>query len=217
MFRKFKSKNSYPNFSGTKEDFNRYLSGFSRNLVQRISRSYKIKIGKCEFCGVTDTELDSAHIHGKERKILINEILDKNTYNGLVKINLKEFEYQLIKVHEPLDEVLKILCKECHLKYDNSIKFQEKSDPKEKVNVSKNLSTNYRSYSRLTFRKDFIEPLASNEYFSINVTADNCTYTLKKSDFYDLFPNVIESNSYKVKGVYSYTKTPKKILKFIKK
>ena len=30
-----------PYFVGSKKDFNRFLSGYSRNLVQRITRKYK--------------------------------------------------------------------------------------------------------------------------------------------------------------------------------
>jgi len=217
MFGIFKKQNDNPTYTGTKEDFNKFLSGFSRNLVQRISKSYKRKIGKCEFCGATGVELDSAHIHGKERKVLISDILDKHSIKGLVKINLKDFENELIKAHDPIEEVLKILCKECHYKYDHSTGEEDESIFKEIESVSKSLSKNYRSYSRLTFRKDFIEPLSYNESFSINVSNDNCTYTLTKSEFYNIFSNVVNSDSYRKKGIYSYNVTPKKILRFKKK
>ena len=216
MFRIFKKRINYPSFTGSKEDFNKFLSGFSRNLVQRISKSYKNKIGECEFCGATGVELDSAHIHGKERKTLIENILDQYTTKSIVEINLKDFEDELIKAHEPINKVLKILCKECHYKYDNNIETENKSVISEAVNTNRKLSRNYRSYSRLTFRKDFIEPLANDEPFSIHVTNDNCTYTLTKSEFYSFFPNVVKSDSYRSKGVYSYTVTPKKILRFKK-
>lgn len=216
MFRFFKKQINNPKFSGSKDDFNKFLSGFSRNLVQRISKSYKNKIGKCEFCGATGVELDSAHIHGMERKTIIENILNQYTTEGIVEINLKDFENELIKAHDPINEVLKILCKECHYKYDNNIKTVSNSIREEKVNINRGLSSNYRSYSRLTFRKDFIEPLANDETFSINVTSDNCTYTLTKSEFYKLFPNVVKSDSYRSKGVYSYTTTPKKISRFKK-
>lgn len=63
------------NFIGTEEDFNRYLGGFCRNLVQKITRPYKNSIGKCENYGTTEKQLDAAHIHGNERKEIISKIL----------------------------------------------------------------------------------------------------------------------------------------------
>ena len=83
-----------PYFAGSKKDFNRFLSGYSRNLVQRITRKYKKEIAKCEFCGSENKELDSAHIHGKERKLIIDKIISNYSNNGILKINLVEFENQ---------------------------------------------------------------------------------------------------------------------------
>ena len=119
--KKFSQKKSLskPYFEGSKDEFNRFLSGYSRNLVQRITRKYKAEIGKCEFCGLENEELDSAHIHGKERKLIINKIISKFCKNDIIKINLIEFENQLIKEHDPINEVIKILCKKCHVEYDN--------------------------------------------------------------------------------------------------
>jgi len=75
MINIFKKELKTPYYKGSKKDFNKYFSGYGRNLVQRITKSHKTKIGKCEHCGVANTELDAAHVHGKERKEIIYNIL----------------------------------------------------------------------------------------------------------------------------------------------
>ena len=67
-------------------------------------------------------ELEAAHIHGKERKKIIEEILkkylvDKEKY--LVDIpDLEIIEKEIINAHKPMDKFFKFLCSTCHREYD---------------------------------------------------------------------------------------------------
>ncbi len=68
-------------------------------------------------------------------------------------------------------------------------------------------------YSRLTFKRDLIEPLDVHDYFCVE-TPDGI-FQMTKNDFYRVFENVTESGSYKIKGLYNYTKVPNKALQFL--
>jgi hypothetical protein len=70
--------------------------------------------------------------------------------------------------------------------------------------------------ARLTFKRDLIEPLDNEDYFIVHVSNDNASYKMKKKEFYDTFNNVIKTKSYKGKGNYNYSKTPKKAFRYLK-
>ena len=70
--------------------------------------------------------------------------------------------------------------------------------------------------TRLTFRRDLIEPLDDEDYFIVHVSNDNSSYKMKKVDFYETFNNVTRTISYKKMGSYNYAKTPKKAFKYLK-
>jgi hypothetical protein len=70
--------------------------------------------------------------------------------------------------------------------------------------------------TRLTFKRDLIEPLDDEDYFIVHVSNDNSSYKMKKVDFYETFKNVTRTISYKKMGSYNYVKTPKKAFKYLK-
>jgi hypothetical protein len=212
---------SNPYFEGTEKDFHNFFGGYSRNLVQSITRKHKKEIKKCEHCGITGVQLDSAHINGKERKIIISNIL-KNyiTENNLLLVPLNEFERVFIEHHQPISDVIKILCKPCHLTYDkvdSFLDFETTSVIQNKDNsvIEELHKVNYFEYARLTFSKSLIDPLNLDDQFSIHVSVTNETFILTKRDFYRTFNNVVTSDSYKIKGIYSYTKIPQKTYKYL--
>lgn len=107
-------------FTGTMEDFEKYIGPRMRNIVQTsIGKKFKLKIGKCEECGSLEN-LELAHIKGKDRKTLIQlaykEFVNDNKINNL---NLNNFETNFRDLHFPLNETFKILCKTHHNEYDN--------------------------------------------------------------------------------------------------
>lgn len=106
-------------FIGTKKEFNRYIGPHLRNLVNQITRPYKNDIGKCEHCGITDTKFDAAHRNGMERPALIDKILSEHTNNNVITVDLKIFEEKFKELHYPIHKVILVLCRNCHVEYDN--------------------------------------------------------------------------------------------------
>ena len=130
-------------FLGTKKEFNRFFGPHLRNLVQHLTRKYRREIGKCEHCG-TDKKLESAHISGKERIVLIDQILKGYYSVNNYKVDLVEFENKFKKEHENLKEIILILCNECHYKYDNKeVKIKNIKPKKENFKKPENSNRIY--------------------------------------------------------------------------
>jgi len=206
-----KNKAEYaPLFIGSKKEFNKYFSGYGRNLEQSITKSYKKSIAKCEHCGTIDHQLDAAHVKGKERKDIIDRIITKFEINGILEISLNVYEQEFLMAHNPINEIVKILCKSCHREYDNgpakSIKVNELSE----VSVA-----NYYEATSLVFRKNVIDQLSERDNFTIFITSTKEAFTMSKQDFCSTFDNVASSDSYNINGVYSYSNTPKKAYRFL--
>lgn len=108
-------------FTGTIEDFDKYIGPRMRNIVQTsIGKKFKLQTGECEFCGTRDN-LELAHIKGKDRKALI-KLASKEFLNGdiIYELDLNKFETTFRNLHFPLDETFKILCKKHHNEYDRT-------------------------------------------------------------------------------------------------
>lgn len=75
-----------------------------------------------------------------------------------------------------------------------------------------NCSIQYE-FSRLCFKADLIEPLDWDDVFCV-ITKDG-DFRMSKQEFYESFPNVVNSVSYREKGIYHYPKTPEKALRFM--
>lgn len=202
-----------PLFEGTNEDFHKYFSGFCRNLVQKITRSHKLEIGCCENCGEASKQLDAAHIHGFERKEIINKILVDFEEDRLIKINLNVFEELFTEAHKPVESVIKILCKNCHNKYDNEMVITRDSYPT-KNQESKKTKSHYEC-ARLTFKRNIIEKVLPEETFSIYVRSTNETFRMTRREFNTTFENVALSSTYNRTGIYSYTHIPQKTYSFL--
>lgn len=63
----------------------------------------------------------------------------------------------------------------------------------------------YRA-TRLTFRREVIEPLAPDERF--RVITPSGTYEMTKAEFYRAFSNVPRTRSYREAGIYHYPRLP---------
>jgi len=68
------------------------------------------------------------------------------------------------------------------------------------------------SASRLTFKRDVIEPLDDDDAFSV-VTPIG-TFQMTKAEFYETFPNVPLTNSYQHVGIYHYPTLPRAAARF---
>ena len=63
--------------------------------------------------------------------------------------------------------------------------------------------------TRVTFRRDEIEPLKPHDEFRVITPAG--VFQMSKTDFYREFDNVTASKSYRNTGVYSYPQVPSRI------
>ena len=69
----------------------------------------------------------------------------------------------------------------------------------------------YRA-SRLTFKRDVIEPRDDNDSFQV-VTPDG-TFKMTKAEFYSTFPNVPLTKSHRQIGTYNYATAPRVAARF---
>ncbi|WP_114189357.1 hypothetical protein [Microvirga aerophila] len=109
-------------FEGTVQDFHHYLGPKIRNAVNVFAkRARKARKGACEHCNGTFQELDSAHVHGKGRRIIIEEVLSQfQNPSGAVRCDVGAAEKEILAKHSPITDVIKFLCKRCHGEYDRS-------------------------------------------------------------------------------------------------
>lgn len=106
-------------FEGTIREFMRFIGPHARIMVWNITQKHRKLIGKCENCGST-TQLEAAHIKGKERPLLISSVLSQFIEENIIRVDLNEFEERFIEAHLPIESTIRILCKECHSAYDKS-------------------------------------------------------------------------------------------------
>lgn len=106
-------------FVGTVQDYHHFMGPRIRNVVnQAAAPARKAHNGICEHCGGS-AELQSAHVHGRDRRTLIETVLGGYTRpDGYVDIDVDEVERQIIDAHMPFDETFKFICGPCHRAYD---------------------------------------------------------------------------------------------------
>ncbi len=116
-------------FIGTVQEFHHFIGPKLRNAVNGITRSHrKQQNGICETCEST-SELHSAHVHGRERRDIIEaELKHFLNENGIVSCNLGEIESRILVAHLPIEHTFKFLCHACHVRYDSK-SFQPKESP----------------------------------------------------------------------------------------
>jgi hypothetical protein len=68
------------------------------------------------------------------------------------------------------------------------------------------------SHPRLCFKADVIEPLSMDDKFCI--MTNEGTFAMTKREFYETFPKVLESKSYRQDRIYHYPKPPQRALQF---
>lgn len=108
-------------FTGTIEEFDCFIMPRIRNRVQTASRPLKARAnGRCEHCGEERT-LEAAHVHGRGRKAIVREVLEKHRAGDAYNIaDLREFEEEVMRAHEPMGECFLFLCSDCHRAYDSA-------------------------------------------------------------------------------------------------
>lgn len=121
-------------FEGSIKEFSKFLGAYARLKVAFMAAKYKKQKERCEDCGTTNS-LEAAHIKGKGRTLIIAKILSEFTEDDIIRMDLNEFEQKFVEAHLPLESTIKVLCKECHRKYDKKI-TEEKSTIRKISNVN---------------------------------------------------------------------------------
>ena len=83
-------------FIGTIKEFHDYIGPRIRNIINNFTRKHRqSQNGICEFCG-KKAELQSAHVHGRDRRTIIEEILKQHTDdNQLISCSIEEVEQEI--------------------------------------------------------------------------------------------------------------------------
>jgi hypothetical protein len=67
-------------------------------------------------------------------------------------------------------------------------------------------------FSRICFKRDVIEALGPNDSFRVETPIG--TFQMSKTEFYRVFPNVVQSRSYSQDGIYHYRTLPRQAEQF---
>lgn len=109
-------------FTGDFKTFRRYVGPFCRNLVNSLAKTERSRHkGICEYCG-QKAELQSAHLDGEERPVIIKKILEAHykVREDFYCVDLVEFEKLFKQAHLPVHEHIFFLCEKCHTQYDKA-------------------------------------------------------------------------------------------------
>ncbi len=95
-------------FSGNHKEFRRYIGPRLRNLVQQLTKKHKAQISACQHCAAKEN-LESAHVHGRDRNDIIELILSQESIDGFVSVDIQKFEERFVEEHQPLEKSILIL------------------------------------------------------------------------------------------------------------
>lgn len=123
---------------GTLEEIYTYIGPRTSDIVTQLARKHrKNKYGNRISCGELNedrgkckkyTGLHAAHIKGRERKIIIQEILEEfaeKITDSIFKINLEVLEVEFCKKHEDFENTVQFLCPKHHKQYDLNNKVND--------------------------------------------------------------------------------------------
>lgn len=122
----------------TIQEYHHFIGPRIRNAINSLTRNArKDRDGVCEQCG-NNGELDSAHVHGKGRRDIIEKVLTQFMVDELVVGDLEEIEQKILDEHLPINSVFIFLCKSCHNEYDSGV-----------INLSSNVKDTKQLSSRI--------------------------------------------------------------------
>ena len=140
-------------FIGTNKEFRRYIGPRLRNLVQQFTKKHKAEISACEHCTIKEN-LESAHVHGRDRNEIIDLVLSQFTHNDIITVDIEKFEGLFKKEHHPLEKSILILCRKCHREYDTKVPklnvLNIENNVAAKVNIKKSEATEKYDYLPIT-------------------------------------------------------------------
>jgi hypothetical protein len=106
-------------FIGSVQEFHHFIGPRIRNVINTAAASHRRALGGvCQDCGEV-AELQSAHVHGHERRVLIEGVLaDYTRRDGWIDCDLGEVERRIVEAHMPIEATFKFICHPCHVAYD---------------------------------------------------------------------------------------------------
>jgi hypothetical protein len=121
-------------FEGTFQEFHHYIGPKIRNAVNVLTKKEREGRNRvCEDCCEGGKTLEAAHIHGRGRRDLIEEVLARYLQDGIVRCDLKTTEQEILELHYPLADSFKFICKPCHTRYDT----KRNASPKKENGIEK--------------------------------------------------------------------------------
>ena len=108
-------------FKGTIQEYHDHIGPRLRNKINYLVRKDRDELnGICQDCG-QERELQSAHVHGRGRRMIIEEVLTRYQNDGIVEGDLLVIENAILVAHEPIETTFKFLCQACHSAYDRGM------------------------------------------------------------------------------------------------
>jgi len=105
-------------FKGTIQEFYKFIEPRIRNVINTFAKMERLKHkGICQHCN-DHSELQSTHIHGRERRAIIDQVLSRFNSDGLIDCDLVDVENRILNAHNPISETFLFLCHKCHRIYD---------------------------------------------------------------------------------------------------
>jgi len=115
-------------FRGSIKEFYRFIEPRIRNKINTDTRKLKKSHNKkCQKCKEENHILEAAHIHGKERRTIIESVLKKYSNEKVIVCDLQKVEREIIAAHHPLKECFLFLCRKCHKEYDRKLPRSSKN------------------------------------------------------------------------------------------
>lgn len=90
--------------------------------------------------------LESAHIHGRGRRYIIESVLKEYMRDEFVHCDLIVAERKILEAHDPISDTFRFLCKTCHWEYDRSDIVKDK-----RVNAQRAVSSDKKGKFDLIF------------------------------------------------------------------
>jgi hypothetical protein len=97
-------------FEGSVQEFHRFVGPRIRNAINLfVKKERDAKNRICEHCNRSDRISDSAHVHGRDRRSIIENILSLYERDGIVRCNIEAVEREILAGHGVVADTFKFL------------------------------------------------------------------------------------------------------------
>jgi len=109
-------------FIGTWKEFIYHFTPRIKQQITILTKPYRDKMNNvCPKCNRQVRQIDSAHVHGRDRPQVIGLVIKKyKRKDGLYEIkDLDLCIKEITNEHIPIEKNFLFLCKDCHKEYDS--------------------------------------------------------------------------------------------------